>query len=207
MDCISWAYRLQKRCKMRKDFVKKTEPNRRSRISKREDTLSIGKISSNLKWYLAGIASGIVMSLLAYLFSLPEDKRKISSEIPKSKNSPAAISMKQKRTQFEFYDILPEKSSKYNKNRLGAEGNKDSGEDQSYFLQAGAFKKKKDAEVRRAELVLLDLDPPIKLAQEKNGSLYRITIGPFVSLLEAKKVQKLVADEGIKTLLKRRFKK
>ena len=112
----------------------------------------------------------------------------------------------QKTTQFEFYDILPEKESKHSKSGLDTARNKNIDEDKIYFLQAGAFKKRKDAENRRAKLVLLDLEPQIKLTQEENDSLYRLTIGPIGSLTEAKTVQKLIESDGIKTLLKKRVK-
>ncbi len=191
---------------MRKDFVKKANSNRKSRIYKKESPLSTESIGSNLKWYSAGTATGIVLSLLVYLLSLPEDKRKIISKPSEPKKLSDQTSTKQKTTQFEFYDILPEKESKHSKSGLSTAGNRTINEDKIYFLQAGAFKKRKDAENRRVKLVLLHLEPQIKLTQEKNGSLYRLTIGPLGSLTEAKEVQKLIEGDGIKTLLKKRVK-
>ena len=191
---------------MRKDFVKKANSNRKSRIYKKESPLSTESIGSNLKWYSAGTATGVVLSLLVYLLSLPEDKRKIISEPPEPKKLSSQTSTKQKTTQFEFYDILPEKESKHSRSGLSTARNETIDQDKIYFLQAGAFKKRKDAENRRVKLVLLDLEPQIKLTQEKNGSLYRLTIGPLGSLTEAKEVQKLIESDGIKTLLKKRVK-
>ena len=191
---------------MRKDFVKKTNSNRKSRIYKKESPISTETIGSNLKWYSAGTATGVVLSLLVYLLSLPEDKRKIISESSEPKKTSSQVVTGQKTTQFEFYDILPEKESKHNESGLNTARNKNIDEDKIYFLQAGAFKKRKDAENRRAKLVLLDLEPEIKLTQEESDSLYRLTIGPLGSLTEAKKVQKLIESDGIKTLLKKRVK-
>ena len=191
---------------MRKDFVKKTNSNRKSRIYKKESPISTESIGSNLKWYSAGTATGVVLSLLVYLLSLPEDKRKIISESSEPKKISGQVVTGQKATQFEFYDILPEKESKPNKSDLNTARKKNIDEDKIYFLQAGAFKKRKDAEDRRAKLVLLDLEPQIKLTQEENDSLYRLTIGPVRSLTEAKKLQKLIESDCIKTLLKKRVK-
>ena len=191
---------------MRKDFVKKANSNRKSQIYKKESSLSTESIGSNLKWYSAGTITGVVLSLLIYLLSLPEDKRKIISESSEPKKISGQIATKQNKTQFEFYDILPEKESKHNKSDLNSARNKTIDEDKIYFLQAGAFKKRADAENRRVKLVLLDLEPQIKLTQEENDSLYRLTIGPLGSLTEAKKVQKLIEGDGIKTLLKKRIK-
>ena len=189
---------------MRKDFVKKANSNRKSRIYKKESPASKESIGSNLKWYSAGTATGVIISLLVYLLSLPEDKKTIISEPSESKKLSGQISTKQKTTQFEFYEILPEKENKYRKSDLSTARNKNIGEDKIYFLQAGAFKKREDAENRRVKLVLLDLEPEISLTQEKNDSLYKLTVGPLRSLTEAKKVQKLIESDGIKTLLKRR---
>ena len=189
---------------MRKDFVKKANSNRKSRIYKKESSASKESIGSNLKWYSAGTATGVVISLLVYLLSLPEDKKTIISEPSEPKKLSGQISEKQKTTQFEFYEILPEKENKYRKSDLSTTRNKNIDEDKIYFLQAGAFKKREDAENRRVKLVLLDLEPEISLTQEKNDSLYKLTVGPLGSLTEAKKVQKLIESDGIKTLLKRR---
>ena len=189
---------------MRKDFVKKANSNRKSRIYKKESPASKESIGSNLKWYSAGTATGVIISLLVYLLSLPEDKKTIISEPSEPKKLSGQISTKQKTTQFEFYEILPEKENKYRKSDLSTVRNKNIGEDKIYFLQAGAFKKREDAENRRVKLVLLDLEPEISLTQEKNDSLYKLTVGPLRSLTEAKKVQKLIEGDGIKTLLKRR---
>ena len=189
---------------MRKDFVKNANSNRKSRIYKKENPASKESIGSNLKWYSAGIATGVVISLLVYLLSLPEDKNTIISEPSEPKKLSGQISTKQKTTQFEFYEILPEKENKYRKSDLSTVRNKNIDENKIYFLQAGAFKKREDAENRRVKLVLLDLEPEISLTQEKNDSLYKLTVGPLRSLTEAKKVQKLIEGDGIKTLLKRR---
>jgi len=189
---------------MRKDFVKKANSNRKSRIYKKESPASKESIGSNLKWYSAGTATGVIISLLVYLLSLPEDKKTIISEPSEPKKLSGQISTKQKTTQFEFYEILPEKENKYRKSDLSTVRNKNIDEDKIYFLQAGAFKKREDAENRRVKLVLLDLEPEISLTQEKNDSLYKLTVGPLRSLTEAKKVQKLIEGDGIKTLLKRR---
>ena len=189
---------------MRKDFVKKANSNRKSRIYKKESPASKESIGSNLKWYSAGTATGVIISLLVYLLSLPEDKKTIISEPSESKKLSGQISTKQKTTQFEFYEILPEKENKYRKSDLSTVRNKNIDENKIYFLQAGAFKKREDAENRRVKLVLLDLEPEISLTQEKNDSLYKLTVGPIGSLTEAKKVQKLIESDGIKTLLKRR---
>ena len=189
---------------MRKDFVKKANSNRKSRIYKKESPASKESIGSNLKWYSAGTATGVIISLLVYLLSLPEDKKTIISEPSEPKKLSGQISTKQKTTQFEFYEILPEKENKYRKSDLSTVRNKNIDENKIYFLQAGAFKKREDAENRRVKLVLLDLEPEISLTQEKNDSLYKLTVGPLRSLTEAKKVQKLIEDDGIKTLLKRR---
>ena len=189
---------------MRKDFVKKANSNRKSRIYKKESPASKESIGSNLKWYSAGTATGVVISLLVYLLSLPEDKKTTISEPSEPKKLSGQISTKQKTTQFEFYEILPEKENKYRKSDLSTVRNKNIDENKIYFLQAGAFKKREDAENRRVKLVLLDLEPEISLTQEKNDSLYKLTVGPLRSLTEAKKVQKLIEGDGIKTLLKRR---
>ena len=49
----------------------------------------------------------------------------------------------------------------------------------AYVIQAGSFADKRDAETRRAELILLGMEPDIDKVRLPNGrTTYRVEIGP-----------------------------
>ena len=73
-----------------------------------------------------------------------------------------------------------------------------------YLLQAGAFKQREDAESRRAQLLLLNLDPKIEETTSANGRWYRVYPGPFQSRSKLNKARSLTAAQNIDTLLLKR---
>ena len=75
-----------------------------------------------------------------------------------------------------------------------------------YLLQAGSFKQMEDADRRRAELLLLGLDPKIEETNGDNGHWYRVYVGPFESRSRLAKARSLTAAQNIDTLLLKRNK-
>lgn len=66
-----------------------------------------------------------------------------------------------------------------------------SGQQQSYFLQAGKFRKHEDAQAMRAQVLLLGLEAFIVTREEADGvTAHRVRVGPYYDqsiLIEAKK--------------------
>jgi len=73
-----------------------------------------------------------------------------------------------------------------------------------YLLQAGSFRQEKDAQRRRAELLLLGLSPTVQKTDGKNGRWYRVYMGPFESRSKLNKARSLTAQQGIETLMLKR---
>jgi cell division protein FtsN len=67
----------------------------------------------------------------------------------------------------------------------------------SYFLQAGAFRGRIDAENMRAKLALQGVEARITELQSENGLLYRVRIGPFAQLEAMNRVRSKLSDNGI----------
>ena len=51
-----------------------------------------------------------------------------------------------------------------------------------YFLQAGSFRVRKDADKRKAQLALLGLQSAIEPAKVKGATWYRVKTGPYSSI-------------------------
>jgi cell division protein FtsN len=73
-----------------------------------------------------------------------------------------------------------------------------------YLLQAGSFRQQDDADRRRAELLLLGLEPKVEEASGDNGRWFRVYLGPFESRSRMAKARSLTAAQDIDTLVLKR---
>ena len=68
---------------------------------------------------------------------------------------------------------------------------------QIYFLQIGAFRRKSEAENKKANLALIGFEANISKYQANSGLLYRVRIGPFSQIKRIDQVRLRLADNGI----------
>lgn len=68
-----------------------------------------------------------------------------------------------------------------------------------YFLQAGAFRAKADAESMKAKLALLGFEANVseRPADNGGGTLYRVRIGPFSQMETMNRVRSKLSDNGV----------
>lgn len=66
-----------------------------------------------------------------------------------------------------------------------------------YYLQAGAFREKTDAESMRAKLALLGVEARLSERQAETGLLHRVRAGPFDQLEAMNRVRSKLTDNGI----------
>lgn len=66
-----------------------------------------------------------------------------------------------------------------------------------YYLQAGAFRGKADAESMKAKLALLGFEANVSERQADNGTLYRVRIGPFNQMETMNRVRGKLSDNGV----------
>lgn len=105
-------------------------------------------------------------------------------------------------TQFDFFTLLPEREVIVpdEQPRDSAPSN----EQYNYILQAGSFKTTKDADRRRAELLLLGLDAKTEAVQANGDTWHRVYVGPFTSRSKLSKARSTLISEGIETLVLKR---
>lgn len=186
---------------MARDYAKKRGSKSRSTGAKRNNKKQSPAISG-WRWYGAGLLSGLFISLLLYLGTLaPEPPA--GEEAQQAAAEPAPP-----KPRFDFYTVLPEQTIEVEadpeqvaRNRAqqtqGAE---------FYLLQAGSFRQRDDADRRRAELLLLGLEPRVEETQGDNGRWFRVYLGPFDSRSKMAKARSLTAAQDIDTLLLKRRK-
>ena len=114
------------------------------------------------------------------------------------------------RPRFDFYTMLPEgegeePAAPAEEAAAPSNNTQTPAPPAEYFvLQAGSFRQIEDADRRRAELLMLGLDPTMEPSDSDTGRWYRVYLGPFASRAEANRARSLTAGEDIETLLLKR---
>lgn len=142
---------------------------------------------------ICGIALTLLVSSLNLLTAVSNKAQSLSTGLlPQSDPSPT----------YEFYTTLPNQ-------RVGdlsvptmPSSRPSTTIDTDYFIvQAGSFKNSADAEKRRAELILLGLDPTIDQVSNQAGDWHRVYLGPLTQRAEVDRVKALTASQNIDTLI------
>jgi cell division protein FtsN len=146
--------------------------------------------------------TGVFLSFITWLATLPEPGA--PEDNAGTPQEPADIP----KPQFDFYTVLP--AQKIEPEEAVVEPAADlgkparAGATEQYMLQAGSFRQRKDAMARRAELLLLGLEPSVKEAQGDSGPVFRVFLGPFHSADSMARARGLTAGENIETLVLKR---
>lgn len=161
-----------------------------------------------LRLFMTGMATGVFLSFLVYLGTLPKPlapgqeaagtaQPEAEAEVPKPR--------------FEFYTLLPQQTIEVEEDVEPVEPAADvskpptaAAAPQPYFLQAGSFRQREDAERRRAELLLLGLEPKIEESTVDSGRWFRVSLGPFESHDTVSKARGLLASQNIDSVLLKR---
>jgi len=195
---------------MARDFAKKNKPAagrkkstaRTNTPRKKTPSRASGRSSGGWRWYGAGVLTGVFMSFLVYLGTLPPAGVEGAGDNPAQGSSAQAETPPKPR--FDFYKMLPEQSIEVEVEPAEVTRPAADKPTEHYLLQAGSFRQREDADARRAELLLLGLEPRIEEASGDNGRWYRVYLGPFDSKSKMAKARSLTAAQNIDTLLLKR---
>lgn len=186
---------------MSKDYARKKST--RGAVAKRGGKGATGKNAvepRNWTWFFSGVLCGVFLSFLVWLGAQQPDPQ-ANPDAPQVAAKPRPATAK---PDFTFYSLLPEQDVKVEVDPAEvASARRVEGMDQ-YLLQAGSFRQQEDAERRRAELIMLGLDPKVQETKGQNGRWHRVYIGPFESRSKLQNARSLTAQEGIETLMLKR---
>ena len=70
-----------------------------------------------------------------------------------------------------------------------------------FFLQAGSFRTKADADRVRAQIIMLGQDVRVESGKVKDDTWYRVLVGPYSDRDQLTQAQKQLAGSGFKNLL------
>jgi len=201
---------------MAKDFAKSRQSSRSKNGKKpttRKKTSSSRRSSAKKQsqggWrlFIGGVVTGIFLSFLFYLGTLPPEEKPQLAQTPSSppESDPQP---KPPKPRFDFYTMLPEQTLEVEARPSNVDPASDVGSPQAtlekYLLQTGSFRGQEDADRRRAELLLLGLEPSIEEATGDNGRWFRVYLGPYESRSAMSHARSLTAQQGIDTLLLKR---
>lgn len=159
--------------------------------------------ASPWRWYGAGVATGVFLSLLLYLGTLPAGNNPGAG----SDAEVAAATSAEKappKPRFDFYTMLPEQRIAVDVEPAQVATPRTEPQGETFLLQAGSFRQREDADRRRAELLLLGLEPRVEQASGEHGSFFRVYLGPFQTHAQMSRARGLTAAQNIDTLLMKR---
>jgi cell division protein FtsN len=155
-----------------------------------------------LRGFVTGLASGLFVAFLLYLATLPAEPG-----APGDASAEAAVASAESTAptpEYEFYELLPKQEIRVDVDPAELPRERAASDAPRYLLQAGSFRQADDADRRRAELLLLGLDPRVEETQGQTGRWYRVIIGPFESRSAMARARSLTAQQDIDTLLMQR---
>jgi cell division septation protein DedD len=155
------------------------------------------------RWYGAGVATGVFLSLLLYLGTLPAG----TDSGPGADTEVAAAEKTPPKPRFDFYTMLPEQSISVDVEPAQVAAPRAElavAQGETFLLQAGSFRQAEDAERRRAELLLLGLEPRVEEASGEHGRFFRVYLGPFQTHAQMSRARGLTTAQNIDTLLMKR---
>ena len=151
---------------------------------------------SRLFSYLAGLASGL---FLAFLYSLVTSQPPPDAPVADLEPVPAQnIEPKTERIDWSFYDLFP-KAEVANVGGYQRAKREDDPKP-TYHLQAGSFNLPRDADERRAELLLLGLTAFIETKTIHGVTWQRFMIGPLDSETNLRQSQSLLAANNFESI-------
>lgn len=193
---------------MARDYAKgnrsRATTNRGGR-STRSSNPQAGRSGGNgWRLYGAGVVTGVFLSLLLYLVTLPPGPGEIPSA--NAVASAAEAAQEPPKPRFDFYTMLPEQTMDVEVEPAATAQPRSAAVTEWYLLQAGSFKQRDDADRRRAELLLLGLEPKIEESDGDNGRWFRVFVGPYESRGKMAKARSLTTAQNIDTLVLKRNK-
>lgn len=72
-----------------------------------------------------------------------------------------------------------------------------------YYLQAGAFLNRNEAEGVKGRLALLGLSAHLSQHPSDRGTLYRVRVGPFSQIEEMREARTILANNGVQSVIVR----
>ena len=156
---------------------------------------------SGWRSYFAGLLSGVFLCFLVYLATLPPADAPAPG--PEA-TAVASVPAEPPKPRFDFYTMLPQQTLDGPVEPAEVTTPPAGATEESYLLQAGSFRQREEADRRRAELLLLGLQPSVEESDSDTGHWFRVYLGPYNSHAEMTRARSLMAAQDVDSLLLKR---
>jgi cell division protein FtsN len=106
--------------------------------------------------------------------------------------------------QFEFDQRLRRSEVRTDPNTYADDVNPTAGMTIEYLIQAASFRTRDDADSLRAQLLLIDLPARTNAVEVGDKPWYRVTVGPFLSQVEAGRAMTRLREQNLDAFLIKR---
>ncbi len=190
---------------MTQDFAKKKRKPQPKKATSKRRTNSRRKAKNTNKapawaWLVIGLLLAALVTLLIYLANKPDATQTPQSTGQKKIAKP--IEDKPPQPRFDFYEIL--KDQEVIVPDRSAEIKAATPANIHYYLQAGSFRNRNDADELRAQLLLANMNANIESKQNNGKTWHRVIAGPFKSRSKMAKARSQLASKGLSPLLLKR---
>lgn len=168
-------------------------------------------------WMLAGLAIGLFIALLVYIkdntsgkLAITETVSKVfqkqtdTREVKKNQVNKPPEPARSTKPKFDFYTILPELEVAIPEQELlnTTNSSKNNKINQQYILQAGSFKKFKEADKLKARLALEGIEAAIqKVKINDTDTWHRVRIGPLMTVKSLNQTRLRLRNLGIASIV------
>lgn len=164
-------------------------------FAKRHSNPTEERAAPRFVWFITGFMAGIFCAFLIYLWQAIPTDPEIAS-IPRPADKPAQV----EEMQWDFYEIFPKSEVPIIEEYNGPGVKTKAPREYRYILQAGSFKKPRDADELRARLLLLGLDVFVKQVDVNGSQWHRVIVGPLDNGLALNRAQDKLAQAEVASI-------
>lgn len=160
--------------------------------------MTLARSQGKVLTFIIGFIAGTLTTYLLYAWQ-SQDASVMVQRDP-LQPAPEAGPEKKEKLDFTFQDLFPVEEVKI---ISGYEQPNPETEEFSFLLQTGSFKSSRDADERRAEILLLGLNAFIQPTQITGISWHRVMVGPFSDRQSLSRAQDLLAGNQFEAMPRR----
>ncbi|PRB83008.1 SPOR domain-containing protein [Pseudomonas sp. MYb185] len=173
------------------------------------------KTSRRVPAWLIAVCGAVVGLFIAFLFTLEPGRDSVKREtVTPQPVTPAPAKPKEQNPSYDFYTLLPESEVVTPRSRPepppppppAAKPPTTTAKAEPttrYYLQAGSFRQRSEADRVRAQILLMGLDARLEDAKLANGEVWhRVQVGPFADQAKLTQAEQTLAGNGFNNLLR-----
>jgi len=172
------------------------------------------KTSRRVPAWLIAVCGAVAGLFIAFLFQLEPGRESVKRDTAATQPvTPAPAKPREQNPSYDFYTLLPESEVVTPRPRptpppppppaAKPEPAAKAQPTTRYYLQAGSFRQRSEADRVRAQIILMGLDARLEDAKLANGEVWhRVQVGPFADQGKLTQAEQTLAGNGFSNLLR-----